>query len=397
MIQTSITELDNVITASLSGRLDTLAAPQVRQDLEPLFNSTGKEVVLNCRNLDYISSSGLRVFLSLSKTCRRFRIEDASPEVYGVLETTGFTKIMNVSRAMRQISVDNLEVIGRGGVGTVYRIDEDTIIKVFREGTSLDDVQREISMAKVTFVLGMPTPISFDVVQVDNQYGLVYELLNAKTLSACICEQPDRIDEFARMYANLFRQIHQIRVPLGGNVPSELDYERSAVASLSRYFNTADVDLLMQLINTIPQANRLLHGDLQTKNAMMQDGELMLIDMGEVGYGHPVLDLAHAYSAMVTLIGSYDDIIGLPEQLAHDVYNRMIHYYFEGESEETVAHRIEQIDAIAVVRNFSWLALSDSFPEAVVRQCQEAFNQRVTQRKEHLLSVCQTLSDWTLD
>ena len=397
MIQTSITETADTITATLAGRLDTLAAPDVKAQLEPLLNATGKQVVVNCRNLSYISSSGLRIFLTLSKACRRFRIDDASPEVYSVLETTGFTKIMTVNKALRQLSVAGLEVIGAGGVGMVYRIDEDTIIKVFREGTSLDDVQHEIAMAKVTFVLGMPTPISFDIVQVDNCYGLVYELLRARTLSDCIKAEPERMDEFARMYADLFRQVHAIHVPPGGNVPSALDHARKAVASLSRFFSPESVDVLMRIIDHIPQSNRLLHCDLQTKNAMMQDGELMLIDMGEVGYGHPIIDLAHSYSSMKLLVGSYDKIIGMPEHMAHQMWNRMIRYYFDGQPDDLIAHRIEQIDVVACVRNFSWLALSDSFPEDVIRQCQQIFHTRVEARKEHIFSVCQTLSDWTLD
>ena len=129
---------------------------------------------------------------------------------------------------------------------------------------------------------------------------------------------------------------------------------------------------------------------------MIQNEEPMLIDMGEVGYGHPMIDLGHSYSPMVALIGDYEQIIGLPQQLANDVWYRMIKYYFEGEPQEVIDHRIEQVEAVACVRNFSWLALSDSFPESLIRQCQEVFETRVTKRKDHLLRVCETFDDWKL-
>ena len=172
--------------------------------------------------------------------------------------------------------------------------------------------------------------------------------------------------------------------------------EREAIRHISRYFDSASIDLLLRITDSIPKGNRLLHCDLQTKNAMLQGDELMLIDMGEVGYGHPLLDLSHAYSAMMTLVGDFDSIIGMPKALANDVWTRMIGYYFEGEPADVVAHRVEQIAAASVVRNFSWLSLSDTFPDEVIRECQQLFTERVANRKDYLLSVCETFGDWSL-
>lgn len=251
-------------------------------------------------------------------------------------------------------------------------------------------------MSKEAFVLGMPTAISFDVVKVGSQYGLVYELLNAETLSALIKRQPERIDEFARQYATLFHQLHDIEVPAGSCVPNAIEHEREQLQHVRRYFPQEGIDLLLQLLDAIPEGNRLLHLDLQIKNAMMQDNELMLIDMGEVGYGHPVLDLAHAYSAMVLFVGDYDAVIGIPRELGNDLWNRTINYYFEGLPADIIEQRKKQIAAVAIIRSNSWLALSDSFPEAVIQQCQDRFNACVTARRDYLLGVCSTLKDWAL-
>ena len=127
---------------------------------------------------------------------------------------------------------------------------------------------------------------------------------------------------------------------------------------------------------------------------MIQNDELMLIDMGEVGYGHPVLDLAHAYSSMVTLVGDYEKIIGIPRELGVELWKRAIDYYFEGLPADVVALRKEQIKALSCIRNFSWLALSDSFPEVVINECRALFDKRVTNNCGQLLEVCQTLKDW---
>lgn len=385
------------VTLILAGRLDTATSAKAGADIERALATVPVISRLTCDagQLEYISSSGLRILLSLAKRYKDFRITEVQSMVYEVLDTTGFTKMMTVERALRQLSVEGCEVIGVGGVGTVYRLDGDTIIKVFREGTTIEEVRREITMSKEAFVMGMPTAISFDVVRVGSQYGLVYELLQADTLSACIKREPERIDEFARKYAELFHQLHAIEVPGGSSVPCAIERERQQIRHIRRYFPQESIDLMLRIVDAIPDTNRLLHLDLQTKNAMVQNGELMLIDMGEVGYGHPLLDLGHAYSAMVTLVGDYDKIIGMPRELGQKLWSRAIDYYLEGLPAEAVKQRKAQIEVVSCVRNFSWLALSDSFPEAVVNECKAVFDERIALRKDYILDVCKTFGNWT--
>lgn len=385
-------------TITLCGRLDTSVSTEIKSEIDKNLATAENinSLTMDAEGLEYISSSGLRILLVLAKSYKNFKVVNVNPDVYDVLNMTGFSKIINVERALRQLSIDGCEQIGVGGVGTVYRLDGDTIIKVFREGTTIDEVRKEITMSKEAFVMGTPTAISFDIVKVGSQYGLVYELLNAETLSSCIKRFPERIDEYARLYANLFRQLHSIEVPADSNVPNAIEHERQQILHVSRYFPQESIDLLLQILDTIPTGNRLLHLDLQVKNTMMQDNELMLIDMGEMGYGHPVLDLGHAYSSMVLLIGNYDAIVGIPRELGKKFWDLAINYYFEGLPADVIEQRKAQIDVVGRIRNFSWLALSDSFPESVIKQCQELFDQRITARRDYILDVCKTFKDWTL-
>lgn len=385
-------------TITLCGRLDTSVSTEIKSEIDKNLATAENinSLTMDAEGLEYISSSGLRILLVLAKSYKNFKVVNVNPDVYDVLNMTGFSKIINVERALRQLSINGCEQIGVGGVGTVYRLDGDTIIKVFREGTTIDEVRKEITMSKEAFVMGTPTAISFDIVKVGSQYGLVYELLNAETLSSCIKRAPERIDEYARQYANLFRQLHSIEVPADSNVPDAIEHERQQILHIRRYFPQESIDLLLQILDTIPTGNRLLHLDLQVKNTMMQDNELMLIDMGEMGYGHPVLDLGHAYSSMVLLIGDYDKTIGIPRELGNKFWDLAINYYFEGLPADVIEQRKAQIDVVARIRNFSWLALSDSFPESVISQCQELFDQRITAHRDYILDMCKTFKNWTL-
>ncbi|MBO7118967.1 MAG: STAS domain-containing protein [Bacteroidaceae bacterium] len=409
--QTCNITLDNSsreLTISFAGHLDTATSAKASTQINSQLDALEPEHVIesltcDASQLEYISSSGLRILLSLAKRYKKFRVINVQPQVYEVLETTGFTKIMTVERAMRRLSVEGCRLIGIGSVGKVFRLDGDTIIKVFREGTTMEEVRREITLSKEAFVLGMPTAISFDVVRVAPTseggaecYGLVYELLKAKTLSTYLKQHPDRLDECARQYAGLFMQLHEIEVPESGSVPSAILHERQHIEHIRCYFPEESISMMLSIIDSIPECNRLLHLDLQTKNAMVQDGELMLIDMGEVSYGHPLLDLGHAYASMVGLIGDYEKIIGMPRDLGRRFWERAIDYYFAGLPADVVEERKAQIEVVSYVRNFSWLALSDSFPEAIIEECKANFTERIAKRYDHIMSVCKTFRHWTL-
>ena len=396
---------DKEVIISFEGHLDTATSTEanaiISRELDNIEDIDS--LVCDASHLEYISSSGLRILLSLAKRHKNFRVVNVQPQVYEILATTGFTKIMTVERAMRRLNVEGCRLIGIGSVGKVYRLNGDTIIKVFREGSTMDEVRREITLSKEAFVLGMPTAISFDVVKVVSSsedeiecYGLVYELLKAKTLSTYLKQHPNQLDECAKKYANLFLQMHEIEVPEGGNVPSAIERERQQIEHIRRYFPDESIDMMLNIIDNIPAGNRLLHLDLQTKNAMMQDGELMLIDMGEVGYGHPMLDLGHAYAAMVNLIGDYENVIGMPKELGQRFWSRAIDYYLEGLPAETVKERKAQIEVVSSVRNFSWLSLSDSFPESVIQECKMNFDERIAKRYDYIKDVCKTFDNWTL-
>lgn len=404
-MKTIIQTNDNEVKIILSGRLDTATSAETSAKINCEMDKIGAVEAVTCdaSDLEYISSSGLRILLSLAKRYKGFRVVDVKPQVFEILETTGFTKIMPVERAMRKLSIEGCRLIGVGGVGKVYRLDGDTIIKVFREGSTMEEVRNEITMSKEAFVLGMPTAISFDLVKVVPSsecevecYGLVYELLKAQTLSTYVKKHPKELDVCARKYAELFRQLHQIEVPAGGNIPSALENERKQIKHIRRYFPEESVNMLLSIIDSVPAGNRMLHMDLQTKNAMMQDDELMLIDMGEVGYGHPMLDLGHAYSAMVNFVGDYENTIGMPREMGKRLWDRAMDYYMEGLPADVIAQRKLQIEVISCVRKFSWLSLSDSFPEPLIQECKSLFDDTVAKRYDYIMDVCKTFKNWEL-
>jgi anti-anti-sigma factor len=87
------------LSIALEGRLDTTTAPQLQTELIPAFD-TVKYIELDFKNLDYVSSAGLRVLLVGQKTAKakngKMVIINASSEIKEVFEMTGFSGILNI-------------------------------------------------------------------------------------------------------------------------------------------------------------------------------------------------------------------------------------------------------------------------------------------------------------
>ena len=93
-MKTTVQELDGRLVAVLAGELDTAAAAETEAALKPLFDSTGKDLVLDCADLQYIASSGIRILVTLLKTAKakgdRVVLKNVNEVIRDVLELTGF-------------------------------------------------------------------------------------------------------------------------------------------------------------------------------------------------------------------------------------------------------------------------------------------------------------------
>ena len=85
----------DVLSCSPTGRIDTISAPLLLEILEQ--NSAGlKEMKLDAKNLEYISSAGLRVLLMAVKKLGKVTVTNASDVVKEIIETTGFDQMLTM-------------------------------------------------------------------------------------------------------------------------------------------------------------------------------------------------------------------------------------------------------------------------------------------------------------
>ncbi len=290
---------DNKITVCLKGHIDSANAGVVESEIgEALKSGTYSSVIFDCSNLKYLSSAGLRIVLRTKKEHPDLELTEVSPEVYDIFDMTGFTEMMTIRRAFRRISVEGCEVIGEGANGLVYRIDPDTILKYYRNPDSLKDIERERELARKAFVMGIPTAIPYDVVRVNDGYGSVFELLNAKSLAKILIAEPERIDEVVKMYVDLLKTIHSTELK-HGEMPDSRETIAKWMDNIDGVLPEDQYAKLKAMAAEMPEDNHIVHGDYHLKNVMVQSGEALLIDMDTLCLGTPVFEFGSIYNAYV--------------------------------------------------------------------------------------------------
>ena len=97
IMNTKIEEIDGKYVATLEGEMDTAAAIEAEEVLKPIYNSNGKDVIIDCTNLEYIASSGLRILLSILKGAKasgsKVVMKGVNDDIKNVFKLTGFISI----------------------------------------------------------------------------------------------------------------------------------------------------------------------------------------------------------------------------------------------------------------------------------------------------------------
>ncbi len=92
------TQENEKLTIAIEGRLDTTTAPQLEAELKSSIDGV-KELVFDIKDLEYISSAGLRVLLTAQKTMNKqgsMKVTGANEAVMEIFEVTGFVDILNI-------------------------------------------------------------------------------------------------------------------------------------------------------------------------------------------------------------------------------------------------------------------------------------------------------------
>ena len=335
----------------LSGRIDIENIIDINKEIDhqisehpdmlPEFDATG---------LEYISSSGLRMLMGISKRFKnKIAINNVSREIYEIFDMTGFTEFFKVRKKLKNISVAGCKMIGRGAFGTVYRLTPELIAKVYNKGVSFEECEHELEITKKAFMMGIPTAIPFEMAMADGEYAALYELLDARSISEVLRDDPSRYNLCVNKYSELLKTIHAIHTK-DETFTSRTREFQDKCSRLEYLIPDEHVGSFRTFYKSMADSDNLIHGDYHAENIMMRGNEALVIDLDTLATGDPLFDISIAYmTTKAAPEGANVKFPGVPTETVHRFFDDFITSYYEGKTGREIENIIRKAGLISCV------------------------------------------------
>jgi len=198
-----------------------------------------------------------------------------------------------MNQELRDVTLEGYKVYGEGATAIVYVSEKDPtlILKVFHEGATFENVKAEYESSVNAEKLGIHIPPALEFVTVNKkQYAISYrKLMNKVSFSKAIHNNPDKLEEYIRLFAKECKKFHTIEAN-GVSLPSRKDHLLGCTDRFPE-LNEDEKNVLRYFIKSIPDSNIISHGDMHTGNAVLADGGVYWIDLGALATGDSRFDI----------------------------------------------------------------------------------------------------------
>ena len=339
----------------LEGKIDHESAPLLEKNLNQAVLN-GDSICLDFEKITYISSLGLRVLFSISKQLgndKKLMIKNVSKDIINIFTITGFNEFIDIESLPIEISLENSELIGKGVSGECYKLSDETILKLYFDNIPADLPEKEKANAKAAFVAGIPTPISFELAVSGKRKGIIYEKLDAVTLSYLIVKDPENVSRYVNIFTELCKLIHNTH----GNTEVFSLMKINCIDSIKAADFLSDIQkerIITRIMKEIPDSSTCIHGDLHTSNILMDQDIPFLIDMSDFSIGYYMFDIGQIYNlyynSLVT--GISEKALGMNPQLAYKVWLLFEEMYFHCKNESDRKRIREEASFYGCLRMF---------------------------------------------
>src|SRR5574341_1608893 len=189
--------------------------------------------------------------------------------------------------SMREISLD--KPIARGRTADVYNWDDGHILKLFHNWFELENIEYERRMAQAVRASGVKAPVVGDLIRVERRNALIYERVAGETMLTMFLRKPWMVFAYSRLLASLHAQMHEC--VFDANIPAQrerLHHKINHAEALSISLKTS----LLNALNSLPDGNRVCHGDFHPANVLISGKDATVIDWIDASRGNPLADAA---------------------------------------------------------------------------------------------------------
>ncbi|MDO5331119.1 MAG: aminoglycoside phosphotransferase family protein, partial [Bacillota bacterium] len=188
----------------------------------------------------------------------------------------------------------------------------------------------------------------------EDTHGAVYEMLEADTLAQYIMDHPDEVEVVAEKAAKLLKEMHQKELPFGFLKPAKNTLQ-DWLNDAKPYLSSDEISSLSDIINNFKDTNTFLHLDFHTKNVMVREGELVIIDLDDACVGDPLIDIACLMMSMCNDTWGDEEclhFVGMTKSLKDSYIKKFLETYFDTTNEaqiDSVLAKLRPINGLRTI------------------------------------------------
>lgn len=229
-----------------------------------------------------------------------------------------------------RINLADYEYSGEGANGASYlhKYDPSVMLKLYNATAPMHIITDELTAARQVFDMGIPTPEPGVLVTDGERFGIRFKrILNKKSFSRAIGDNPGQVEHYARQFARLCKTLHT--TPCDTKVFENVKVKYKRDLQENPFFTAEEKQKIATFIDSTPDAYTAIHGDLQFSNVITDGQQNYFIDLGDFAYGNPMFDLG-----MVLLTSRYDsdeflkEVFHMSEPTAGKFWDYFVVEYF---------------------------------------------------------------------
>lgn len=189
--------------------------------------------------------------------------------------------------------------IGEGETAEVYKIDDNKVVKLYRNEAYAKEYSYEYEMVKIFGETVSNAPKVYNTIEIDGRTGYIMEEVKGELLQELINNKKESLVFYARLLGENHRLIHN-----SGKIEkleSVLSFKKDFPDFLEpdKDFNDGIIKWIRSLMESLPNDENLLHGDFLPYNIIVSNNECKVIDWAEPCFGPGIVDVARTVNCLL--------------------------------------------------------------------------------------------------
>jgi len=188
--------------------------------------------------------------------------------------------------------MNNLEQpFAAGRTAEIFPYGNGKVLKLFFPSIPLDWINKETDIGRYIQDMPLPVPKVYERIKAKEREGLIYERIDGPSLLSELARKPWTVARTARLLAKLHVQVHQVAAP--SNIEPQKEWATGGIPE-SKKLSPKLRDDVLQLLESLPQGDRLCHGDFHPGNIILTRRGPVIIDWMTTSRGTAAGDVARS-------------------------------------------------------------------------------------------------------